>query len=202
MYLNFADLEPHARYRAMVSTVVPRPIAWVSSCSADGVLNLAPYSFFNVASCNPPVLSVTQIRPRTMNDKDTLRNLRETGDCVVNIVSRANMDKMNASCAGYAPEEDEFELCDIAQVASQNVSVPGVAAASVRFECRLREVIEVSKEAMGGSIMLLDVLGVYADDSVVAQGQILTDELDIVGKMGGDNYCQTGDVFSVTRASV
>lgn len=186
-------------YKLMVGSITPRPIAWISSLSAAGVLNLAPYSFFTVASCNPPVLAVTQVNPRDRAAKDTLTNLRATQECVVNIVSENLADIMNASCGDYPPDVSEFVALRIVSEASTKVSVAGVKAAPVRFECRLREVLEVSSLPMGGHMMLLDVVNIYVDESVLLDGQIAPRLLNSIGKLGADWYTKTQDRFELAR---
>jgi len=102
-------------YKLLVGGITPRPIAWISTRSEQGVDNIAPYSFFSVASVNPPILSYTQVNPQTDSDKDTLTNLLATKECVVHIVNSETMHKMNLSCAGLPPEKSEFELYDFNQ---------------------------------------------------------------------------------------
>jgi flavin reductase (DIM6/NTAB) family NADH-FMN oxidoreductase RutF len=202
MHFDVKDLNPLTCYQMLVGGVVPRPIAWVSTKNSEGVLNLAPYSFFTVASCNPPVLSVTQVMPRTMQHKDTLVNLQQTGECVVNIVTLNAIDEMNDSCAAYPNDVDEFAQLSIEKVDSQWVGVAGVASSPVRYECKLREVITISDQAMGGSMMLLDVVGICVDDKYVVDGKISSTLLNVVGKMGGDDYIKSEDSISVERAQL
>jgi flavin reductase (DIM6/NTAB) family NADH-FMN oxidoreductase RutF len=199
MYFDARTIDPQACYRLLAGSIIPRPIAWISTLSANGIPNLAPYSFFTVASCNPPVLSVTQVTPRNRPAKDTLTNLRATGDCVVNIVSAALADAMNATCADYPPEVDEFHAVGLERAPSQSVKPEGVKAAQVRFECRLHSVIEVSAAPSGGTIMLLDVVGIYVNDSVMHGQVIAPDLLDAVGKLGGDAYSTTRERFEMAR---
>lgn len=199
MEFNLATLDPNAVYRLLVGSIVPRPIAWISTVSADGVANLAPYSFFTVASCNPPVLSVTQVNPRDRLSKDTLANLRATGAGVVNIVSAALAEQMNATCADFPSGISEFNAAGIARVPSMVVAADGVADAPVRLECRLRQVIEVSAEPSGGTMMLLDVVHIHVADRVLANGAIDPQWLDAVGKMGGNGYTHTRERFDLAR---
>lgn len=199
MEFNPATLDTGTVYRLLVNSIVPRPIAWISTVSTDGVANLAPYSFFTVASCNPPVLSVTQVNPRDRLSKDTLANLKATGGCVVHIVSAALADAMNATCADYPPGVSEFTAAGIARVPGTTVAVDGVAQAPVRFECRLRQVIEISAEPSGGTMMLLDVVHIHVADNVLANGVIDPQLLDAVGKMGGNGYAWTRERFDLAR---
>lgn len=199
MEYDATALDANTVYRLMVHSIVPRPIAWISTVSAEGVTNLAPYSFFTVASCNPPVLCVTQVNPRDRAAKDTLTNLAATGAGVVNIVSAALAEQMNATCADYPPGVSEFTAAGIARAPGQAVPVDGVAQAPVRFECRLRQVIEISTEPSGGTMMLLDVVHIHVADSVLANGVIDPQLLDAVGKMGGNGYAHTRERFDLAR---
>ena len=202
MYFKSDQIDPVACYQLLVGAIVPRPIAWVSTKSASGIANLAPYSFFSVASCNPPVLSVTQVLPRDLQDKDTLRNLRETGECVVNVVDYETVEQMNASCANYPANVDEFTAVGIETTASESVNIAGVANAKVRYECKLREIVTISDQPMGGSMMLLDVVGIYVDDQYVKGTKINSVALNAVGKMGGDDYTKTTETFALSRPVV
>lgn len=186
-------------YRLMVSSITPRPIAWISTLNGAGTLNLAPYSFFTVASCNPPVLSITQVNPRDRTAKDTLTNLRATRECVVNIVSENLAEIMNASCADYPPDVSEFLALNIESTSSSRVKPDGVKAANVRFECKLREVLEISSLPMGGHVMLLDVVSIYVNETVLLDGHIAPDLLNTIGKLGGDWYSKTHARFEMQR---
>lgn len=191
---------PQEFYRLATAAIVPRPIAWISTRGSDGVANLAPFSFFTVASIDPPVLCFTHINRRNGRDKDTLRNLREGGGCVVHTVSRRHAEAMNLSSGEYPPEVDELALAGLATCASANVDVPALRDAAVRFECRLREVISFGAQPMGGQLVLLDVVGVLLDLGVLdAAGRIDPARLDAVGKMGGDTFCTTGERFDLAR---
>jgi len=199
MYRDVDQMSARECYQAAVAAVIPRPIAWVSTKSRDGVLNLAPYSFFSVASCQPLILSVTQITPRNLKDKDTLTNLEQTGECVVNIVDEACVEIMNASCEGFSPEVDEFKTLGIEEVESIKVAPPGVAMSPVRFECKLQQVIKLSEGAMGGSLMLLQVVAIHSADHCAQDQTIMTNSIKAVGKMGGDSYCNTTQGFDLSR---
>ena len=199
MNFNPQSIDPQACYRLLIASVVPRPIAWISTISAAGVANLAPYSFFTVASANPPVLCVTQVNPRGRLAKDTLTNLRASGECVVNIVSAELAAQMNATCANYPADVSEFSAVGVECEASVMVAAQGVKAAPVRFECRLREVIEVAPGASGGTLMLLDVINIHVADRVLVDQQIAPELLDAIGKLGADLYATTRERFDLAR---
>lgn len=188
MNFDISDLGNQAKYRLLNGGVTPRSIAWISTRSKVGVDNLAPYSFFTVASCNPPVLMYTQITPRTDIHKDTLKNLMETGECVVNIVSSDLMDMMNATSASLPIDESEFSHVGVEYSASQTVLPLSVEESPVRYECRLRETFSIGDSAGSGTVVLLDVVSIYVRDDLYSDGIINQTHIDSVGKMGGDGY--------------
>ena len=152
-----------------------------------------------MASCNPPVLSITQVNPRDRKTKDTLANLRSTGECVVNIVSEELAETMNETCGDYPPDASEFAALAIESELSKSVKPDGVRAAKVRFECRLREVLEISSLPMGGHMMLLNVVNIYVDEAVMENGQIAPHLLNTIGKLGNDFYSKTRERFEIPR---
>ena len=199
MFLESDQLTTPEIYKLLTGGILPRPIAWVSSKDENGVTNLAPYSFFTVASCNPPVLSLTYINSPDKRMKDTLLNLQITGECVVNVVSADQAEQMNQSCANYPPEVSEFDAVGVETVPSHKVAIVGVKASKVRYECRLREVINVSDLPMGGTLTLLDVVAIYVDDAVYQNDQINAELLNVIGKLGGNDYATTEDQFTIDR---
>ncbi|WP_127469837.1 flavin reductase family protein [Thiomicrorhabdus aquaedulcis] len=202
MYFNAQELPTQKLYSLLVSGVVPRPIAWVSTLDSDGIANLAPYSFFTVASVQPPILSITHINANDKPIKDTLANLQSTQSCVVNIVSAHLAEKMNATSAQYPLGVSEFEQVGIESIVSQSVDALAVKDAKMQFECRLREVINLSNQPGGGVIILLDVLGINVADEVLNNGAIDAELLDAVGKMSGNDYSHTRQRFSLARPSI
>ena len=199
MNFDVSQLETLERYRLLEGGVTPRPIAWISTCSGDNVDNLAPFSFFTVASCNPPVLLYTEINKRDGHIKDTRRNLLETGECVVNIVDTDSLEKMNDTSASLAISESEFDFARVASCPSYMVKPRSVAASPVRYECTLREVKAISEEPMGGSIILLDVQHIYVRDDLYDDGIINQQLINSVGKMGGDDYSTTSNLIALER---
>ncbi len=200
MFVNTSDNSALDNYRLLVGGVTPRPIAWISTQSADGVNNLAPYSFFSVASCHPPVLMFTQLQPKEGGNKDTLNNLLATRECVVNVVHLAAAEVMNQTCAALPSTQSEFEFAGVSACASASVQPLSVADAPVRYECRLREVLPIHSAPAGGTVVLLDVLSIYVrDDLLNEEGAIKQGMLGSVGKMGGDWYAKTTDLFELKR---
>ena len=199
MIFDVDELNPQARYRLLNGGVTPRPIAWISTRSAENVDNLAPYSFFTVASCNPPVLLYTQVTQRNAVDKDTLKNLMETGECVINIVNTALLEKMNMTSASLAIDESEFNFANVESCASDKVLPRSVKESPVRYECTLRDTISISDSPAGGTVILLDVKSIYVQDDLYDNGMIDQVLVDSVGKMGGDHFSLTTEMVEINR---
>ncbi|WP_129116783.1 flavin reductase family protein [Halegenticoccus tardaugens] len=181
-------------YRLLAGAVVPRPIAWVSSRSAAGVDNLAPYSFFNVVAVDPPVLMFAPVG--TGGDlKDTPRNVLDTGEFVVNVVTADLAERMNETSASLPSGESEFDRADLAKAEAEWVNAARVADAKISFECRLYDSIEV-----GGSTMILgEVVYAHVDDEVTTGGKLDVTKLDAVGRLSGSHYATTRDRFAMER---
>jgi flavin reductase (DIM6/NTAB) family NADH-FMN oxidoreductase RutF len=199
MNFNISDLGVQEKYRLLNGGVTPRPIAWISTRSKTGVDNLAPYSFFTVASCNPPVLLYSQVTQRSGIDKDTLKNLKETGECVVNIVNSHLLEKMNLTSASISPDESEFDLADLEHCTSNTVTPVSVKESPIRYECTLREIITLGDLPAGGTLVLLDVKFVYVRDELYTAEGINQTLIDSVGKMGGDGYSPTSKYIALNR---
>jgi flavin reductase (DIM6/NTAB) family NADH-FMN oxidoreductase RutF len=195
-----ADRSSAETYRLMVGAIVPRPIAFVSSVDADGIRNLAPFSYFTACSSNPPVVCFSptvRTGPRPL--KDTLRNIQATGEFVVNIVSEEFAEQMNACSAEFPPEVDEFEISGLTPLASELVRPPRVAESHVQMECRLRQVIAVSEKPGGGYLVLGEVLRFHIDEAVLDGDKIDPERLRAIGRMGGPTYARTRDRFDMAR---
>lgn len=199
MWQKTANLEPVELYQLLTGGVIPRPIAWVSSQNESGLTNLAPYSFFSVASCNPPILTLTNVPSRDRLAKDTLTNLLATKECVVNIVSHAQINEMNASCADFSSEQSEIDELNIATVDSMQVKAPGLKNSAVRYECKLRETITLSEAPIGGVLILLDVVAIFADESKFSNGVLDANQLDAIGKLGSNDYCHAKADLTLAR---
>jgi flavin reductase (DIM6/NTAB) family NADH-FMN oxidoreductase RutF len=192
-------------YKLMIGSIVPRPIAFVSSLHERGVRNLAPFSFFTAVSADPPVvLFCPMVR---MEDperglaahKDTLLNIIATREFVINVVTESIIEKVNATSAQVPPEIDEFELAGLTPMPSELVKPPRVAESPVQMECRLLRIVEVSDRPSGGSIVLGEVLRFHVREDLVENFRIDPDKLAAVGRMGGPTYVRTRDRFDLQR---
>ncbi|MBI5868201.1 MAG: flavin reductase family protein, partial [candidate division Zixibacteria bacterium] len=177
--------------------VYPRPIAWVSTISAAGQPNLAPFSFFNAFSFYPPTVAIGPGSRKGVN-KDTLRNIRETGEFVVNVVTEDLAKLANATSAEFSAEINEWEALGIAGAESEAVRPRRVAASPAAFECRMLQIVELGDvEARTNSLILGRVVRIYADDVILDGARPRSDALHLVGRMGGDEWCRTRDIFTL-----
>ena len=201
---NPSALSAQENYKLLAGSVLPRPIAFVSTVDLHGVRNLAPYSFFTAVSANPPVVcfcpSIREPKDGLDAQKDTLANIRATSEFVVNIVSEDMAERMNQTAAQVPPSVDEFALAGLTPLASEAVQAPRVAESRVQMECRLVQIVEVSNLPMGGSLVLGEVVRFHVADSVLADGMhIDADKLQAVGRMSGSDYIRTHDRFALER---
>ena len=187
-------------YLHMVSAITPRPIAWVSTCSPEGKLNLAPFSFFNGVGAKPPTVVFSPVNNRDGSKKDTLINVEAVGEFVVNMVSCDVAESMNETSAEYLYEVDEFEACGLTPESSHRVKPPRVKEARIQFECTVHDIIRVGDGPLGANMVIGRIVLMHADDAVLNEdGQIMADKLDNVGRMGGSSYTTTRDRFELPR---
>lgn len=193
--------KPREIYPHMIRCVVPRPIAWVSTVSRDGVYNVAPFSFFTVISSDPPTLCFAPgHRPDTGARKDTLLNIEATGQFVVNIVPEALAEQMNETATDFPHGMSEFEEAGLTAAPSERVSAPRVAESPVHFECERYEIVHIGPEALGGAALVIGrVVLLHIDDRVLTDGKVDPDLLRAVGRMGGMDYTRTRDRFTMLR---
>lgn len=203
MIVDPAVAGPQNTYKLLIGAIVPRPIAFVSSLDTAGVRNLAPFSFFTGVSANPPVIAFsTMLRASGGSQKDTLRNVEATGEFVVNIVSEDMAGAMNLTSGDFPPEIDEFEISGLTGIDSDLVKPQRVGESRVSMECRLVQVVHVSAKALGGSIVLGEVVRFHIADAVVEDFRIDPDRLRAIGRMGGPAYVRTTDRFEMERPKI
>ncbi len=186
------------------AVVAPRPIGWISTLNDDGTANLAPFSHFNLVSSSPAMVIFSCNTPADRAEKDTLRNVRRSGEFVVNLVSRELLFAANASSAATPYGLDEFDMVGLAKAPSRLVAPPRVAAAPAHLECRLQSVIEIEAQAPGDTtshVVLGRVVGIHLRDSLVdAQGRFDTVGAKLMTRMGGLQYAGIGEVVELPAA--
>ena len=184
-------------YKLMIGTIVPRPIAFVSSVSPAGVYNLAPFSFFNAVCAEPPV--VTFANGFRVPPKDTLANVRANGEFVVNIVNEEIAERMNLCSGEYPADVDEFRLSSLTPVPSDLIRPPRVLESPVNMECKVLQILDISTRPMGGSLVIGEVVRFHIDEVMVHNFRIDPDQLRAIGRMGGSEYTRTRDRFQMIR---
>jgi len=200
MRLDFQALSASEAYRWMIATVTPRPIAWVSTRSAEGIDNLAPFSFFQVVCDAPPTLMLSIGARADGGEKDTLRNLRERGELAIQLVSAAQAEAMNATSAALPHGISEFAHCAIASLACERIAPLRVAGAPVVFECRLAAIQPYPLDAPSHHLVFAEILLAHLDDAVLSDARHIDPaKLDLIGRLGGTAYATTRDVIHLRR---
>ena len=191
MRSEFTPEDPEVNfYKLMTAVVVPRPIAWVTSLSGDGVVNLAPHSFYTVVCANPPIVMFSSV-----GKKDTLRNVRATEQFVINLATAPLIHAVNNSSARFPSDESEAASLDIEMEASHHVAPPRVTGSPVSIECALH-----STQELGDSTMVLgNVVAIAVDTSVVVDGHPEYSRLDPLARLGKDEWAVHADVVAIRR---
>lgn len=191
MRTDFVTGDPDVNtYRLLTAVVVPRPIAWVTTLDGEGVVNLAPHSFYTVACARPPIVMFSSV-----GKKDTLRNVRETGEFVVNLAHAPLLEQVNNSAARFAPDQSEPDRLDIVMEPSSRVAPPRVAGSPASIECTLHSLTE-----LGDSTMILgNVELVSVDDRALVDGHPEFSLLDPLARLGKEEWALHSEVISVTR---
>lgn len=197
MILDPGAVTPGDFYRFMISVVVPRPIAFVSTINPEGQPNVAPFSYFNAITNQPPLIGIS-VNLRKGEPKDTFRNIHETGEFVVNTVDEALGERMVLSSGEWPEDVDEFALTGLTPVPSDLVRPPRVGESPISMECRLHRVIE-----LGASFFVVgEILRAHVKDAVLTDGRVDIAKLKPLGRLGGDGYSVVRDVIHLARPKV
>jgi flavin reductase (DIM6/NTAB) family NADH-FMN oxidoreductase RutF len=193
---DVADLDARDRSKLVLGLVVPRPIGWIGTTSAEGVDNLAPYSFFNAVSSSPPtVMFSSGMRSRI---KDSLRNARDSGEFTWNLVSEEVAEAMNLTSQDYPSGVDEFEVAGLTAIRGQLVDAPLVAEAKANFECRVVDIVEVG-EPPASSVVFGEVVRIHVREDLLDGTRIDLEGLKAVGRLAGGGYSRVNDLFWMER---
>lgn len=186
-------------YKLLIGSIIPRPIAFVTSVSKDGVLNGAPFSYFNIVTSNPPMISLA-IQRAEGRQKDTARNILEAKEFVIHIVDEENVEKVNKTAANLPPDQSEIELAELNPVDSLKVSVPGVKEAKIRMECRLEQALKLGgTDQPGCDFIIGKVVHFHIADDIFNQGKIDPRGLAAVSRLAGQDYAKVGEIFTIER---
>ncbi|MGN7358663.1 flavin reductase family protein [Paenibacillus sp. SAF-054] len=187
-------------YKLLTGSIIPRPVAWVSTLTENGKVNAAPFSYFNLVTADPPMISVSVQRKQGIS-KDTARNAMREGAFVVHIGDESSIGKLNLTAASLPPDQSEVELAGLTQVPSEAVRVPGIAEAKIRLECILERSIPLggSEELPGTDLLIGRVVRFHVEEAVLDHGRVLADVLQPVSRLAGNSYAKLGETFSLDR---
>jgi flavin reductase (DIM6/NTAB) family NADH-FMN oxidoreductase RutF len=197
MILDLRTLPASDVYRFLISAIVPRPIAWVSTLAKDGTVNLAPFSYFVALSSDPPLIGIA-VQDREGDPKDTLRNIRETGEWVVNVVDEPRLEAMARTAGEWPRGSSEFDHAGLGSAPSETVRPPRVADSPLQLECRLHREIPLGNCAF----VVGEVLLARVDERVLTDGRVDPSKLGAVGRLGGELYMPLREVRRVPRPRV
>jgi flavin reductase (DIM6/NTAB) family NADH-FMN oxidoreductase RutF len=198
--VDTAGREVRLNYQLLISCIVPRPIAFVSTLSPAGTVNLAPFSFFNGVGGNPPAVMFSPCNSRMGKLKDTVVNLRQLGEFVVNTVPHAIAEAMNDASFEFPPDVSELEQCGFTALPSVHVKPPRVAESPVQMECRLMQIVPVGEGPLAANICIGEVLCFHvASGFQLPEGTVDISKLDAIGRLGGDLYSFTRERFRMPR---
>lgn len=201
MFLDLATLSPGRAYRFLTSAIVPRPIAFISTVSAEGARNLAPFSYFMGVGSKPPTLAVSIIK-RDGRLKDTARNILATGEFVVNVATEELAARVTLASGEYAPEVDEFALTGLTPAPCERVRAPRVTESPVNLECRLHRSFDLGEAPFDVTLIIGEVLVAHVRDDLWAEGMIQADRLRPIGRLGAHFYAPLGEIFGIDRPQV
>jgi flavin reductase (DIM6/NTAB) family NADH-FMN oxidoreductase RutF len=188
-------------HKLMIGSILPRPIAFVSTCSLDGILNLAPFSYFNGVCSKPPTIMFAPARRGyDGKTKDTLNNIRDIGEFAVNIVSEDFAEKMVTCSTDFEPDINEFEISGLTPSSCQKIQPPYVKEARVSFECKLNQIVPIGEKGPGGGFVVIGTIVLFhVSEEVYENGKINLKKLSPIGRLSGNNYSRITDPFEIIR---
>jgi len=187
-------------YQLLIGLVTPRPIAWVTTVSPNGVTNLAPFSFFNAITARPPTLVFSCANRRDGSKKDTIRNIEAVPEFVVNVCSYEQREAINNTSAELDYEVDELETFGLTAIASETIKPPRVAGTKAQFECVLHQIVVVGEGSLAANLVIGRITMDHTDADIFDdRGAVDPGKIDTIGRLGGSNYVRTTDRFALDR---
>ncbi len=200
MRIDVSNTDVVAVYQMLVGLVTPRPIAWVTTISEQGVVNLAPFSFFNAFGANPPVVVFSPTLKRDGGKKDTLINIEANGEFVINGSSEKHADLINMSSKMLMPDESEVALVGLSTLKSERVKPPRLAQVPFALECKVLQIIPVGHGAISANLIIGEIVTMHIDDAVLdPNGLPDPRKLRAIARLGGEFWCRTQDLFQLER---
>lgn len=198
MEISSSSLSFRDAYQLMISSIIPRPVAWISTIDIDGQCNVAPFSFFMGVGGKPPMLAVS-VAKRHDDHKDTSRNIRETGEFVVNICPSRMAEKMVLTSGEYSHDVDEFQVAGLTPVPSTVIKPPGVGESPLRMECKLAQIIKPGDNP--ADLILGEIVHFHLDDAILEDGLPSPVKFDPIARLGGQNYASLTNIREIPRPS-
>lgn len=198
MEINTSEIDRQEKYKLLIGSVLPRPIAWITSVSESGIVNAAPFSYFNVACIDPMMVSVAIIRKPDGTQKDTVRNIAATKEFVINMVDIQNVDAANQSSAEYPADVSEVDEIGLTKQPSVQVGAPRLAEARLHFECRLHQIVPIG-EPTASDLVIAQVVHVHVADELYYEGKIDPERFAPVSRLAGHSYATLGSLFDRRR---
>lgn len=200
MQIDISKTEVVAVYQMLVGLVTPRPIAWVTTLSKSGVVNLAPFSFFNAFGANPPVVVFSPTLKRDGGKKDTLINIEANGEFVINASTEQHADLINMSSKMLLPDESEVDMTGLSTLQSDKVKPPRLADVPFALECKVMQIIPVGTGAISANLVIGEIVMMHIDDAVLdPKGQPDPRKIKAIARLGGEFWCRTQDLFQLER---
>ena len=200
MQIDISKTDVVAVYQMLVGLVTPRPIAWVTTLSKSGVVNLAPFSFFNTFGANPPVVVFSPTLKRDGGKKDTLINIEANGEFVINASTEQHADLINMSSKMLLPDESEVDMTGLLILPSNKVKPPRLADVPFALECKVMQIIPVGTGAISANLVIGEIVMMHIDDAVLdPKGQPDPRKIKAIARLGGEFWCRTQDLFQLER---
>lgn len=195
-YFPMTELTGNDPYKLATGLIVPRPIGWIGTISAAGVANLAPFSFFNCVSGQPPTFVFS---PSLASRRDTLHNVRDVGEFTINIVSEDMVEAMNTTAASVPSEVDEFELAGLTRVSSRCIAPPMVGECKANIECVVTQIVPIGDSESGNALVIGEAVAFHVAEEILDGTRIDQHALQAVGRHAGGAYSRTNEIFEITR---
>ena len=203
MEANPKTLPTQTVYKLMSGSILPRPIGWISTMDSQGNHNLAPFSFFNAICPDPPHLLFCTSYREGGSPKDTLANVRETGEFVVNIVTETFGEAMNITATDFLSSIDEFDAAGLTMTPAMAVRPARVADSPIHFECKVTQIVELGDHNGGGAVVIGEIVHIHVDETVLWAGdKIDLEKLQPVGRLSGSSYCRVTDIYDMVRPRI
>lgn len=196
---NANEISAKDNYKLLIGSIIPRPIAFVTTMNQDQSINAAPFSFFNIVNNEPPMIAIAVQRSNGKR-KDTAINIDNNGDFVVHITDKNNVADINETAAPIQYSDSELKRTTFTPISSTNIKTPGIKEASVRLECRLDQIVVLGSEENGADLIIGEVVTYHIEDDVYKEGfKINAAHLNAVSRLAGNDYATIGDIYTINR---